>query len=108
MPTVVLLIVFLAAHPFAPGKSMEGTDGPLMSFDDGPHVYWRNDTTAVVFSYNGGRLVQETHTSSDTVWFEGSLDGTEVSFSIPTAAPSRGEFDIGPVPRFLAGNSGAC
>ncbi len=102
IPALVLLLASLAASPCVPLKSMEGTDGPPRNLDDGPHVYWRNDTTAVVFSFTGGRLVQETFTASDTVRFQGSLDGTAVSFAIPTTGPSRGAFDTGPVSRFLA------
>ncbi len=102
IPALYPLLVFLAAHLFVPGKSMEGTDVPLRNLDDGPHVYWRNDTTAVVFSFTGGRLVQETFTASDTVRFQGSLDGTEVSFAIPSAGPSGAVCDTGAVPRFLA------
>lgn len=102
IPELFLLLVSLAAHPFIRGKSMEGTDIPLRNLDDGPHMYWRNDTTAVVFNFAGGRLVQETFTASDTVRFQGSLDGTEVSFAIPTAGPSGVVCDTGAVPRFLA------
>lgn len=102
MPALVFLVASILAAPGVPLKSMEGTDDPLRYLDDGPHVYWRNDTTAVVFSFTGGRLVQETFTASDTVRFQGSLDGTAVSFAIPTTGPSRGAFDTGPVPRFLA------
>jgi hypothetical protein len=102
IPALFPILVSLAAHPFFQGKSMEGTDGPVRDLDDGPHVYWRNDTTAVVFSFTGGRLVQETFTASDTVRFQGSLDGTAVSFAIPTAAPSLESCDTGPVSRFLA------
>lgn len=98
----VLLLASLAVGPCGPLKSMEGTDGPLMNFDDGPHVYWRNDTTAVVFSFTGGRLVQETFTAADTVRFQGSLDGVETLFSIPVTPPSRVGYDIGGVGRFLA------
>ncbi|MFO7627222.1 MAG: metallophosphoesterase [Candidatus Fermentibacteraceae bacterium] len=99
---LVLLLASLTANPCASLKSMEGTDGPPGNLDDGPHVYWRNDTTAVVFSFIGGRLVQETFTASDTVRFQGSLDGTAVSFAIPTIGPSRVACDTGAVPRFLA------
>lgn len=73
---------------------MGGTDGPPLNFDDGPHVYWRNDTTAVVFSFTGGRLVQETFSASDTVRFLGSLGGVETLFTIPVDPPSRAGFDF--------------
>lgn len=97
--TLILLLGSLAASHI---KSVEGNEATLPGLDDGPHVIWRNDTTAVVYSFTDGRLVQETFTSMDTVRFTGMLAGVETRFTIPVSAPSVAGHHFDTVGRFLA------
>ncbi len=101
IPALVLLLASLSASPCVPLKSMEDTDSPLINLDDGPHVYWRNDSTIVVFSFIDGRLEQETRSAADTTMLECSFrEGG--AFIIPTAAPERVSCEFEDVPGILA------
>ncbi len=83
-------------------KEMEAAGGEKYTLDDGPCVFWQNDTTAVVFYYWDGALEQKTFTGSDTISFQGfAWDSTSV-YSIPTAPPAPAACSFEDVSRFLA------
>lgn len=77
-------------------------DDSTHSLNDGPHVFWHDDTTTVVFYYCDGSLQQRTFSARDTIRFQGFCRDTAASYAIPTSVPGRsaGEFDD--VSRFLA------
>lgn len=72
------------------------------SLDDGPHVFWQDDTRAIAFYLCGGGAPAARLQPADTVEFAGLCADSTVRYRIPTRpyAPARATWTK--VPRFLA------
>jgi hypothetical protein len=55
--------------------------------DDGPHVFWQNDTTANVLYLCGDSLLTETHYTQDTLRFDGLCGDSDWTYRIPITSP---------------------
>jgi hypothetical protein len=54
---------------------------------DGPHVYWQNDSTAIVFYFCDGRMESQRLQVADTLRFTGLCGDEANAHSIPARAP---------------------
>ncbi|MBN2608306.1 MAG: metallophosphoesterase, partial [Candidatus Fermentibacteraceae bacterium] len=83
-------------------KEMDSTGGEKYTLEDGPHVFWQDDSTAVVFYYRDGALEQRTFIGGDTIAFQGFAWDSASVYSIPAAPPARQPCLFEGVSRFLA------
>lgn len=86
------LAVIAEANPAAP----ESVDSPLKqsvpflvadSTDDGPHVYWQSDSSAIVFYLCRGEVETRTFQPTDTLRFRGFCGDLATEYVIPVRAP---------------------
>ncbi len=58
------------------------------SLNDGPHVYWRNPTTAIVFYYCDEEVVERRYEVRDTLRFHGLCADSAREYVIPAQPPA--------------------
>ncbi|KPK56459.1 MAG: hypothetical protein AMS21_12730 [Gemmatimonas sp. SG8_38_2] len=56
------------------------------SLDDGPHVYWQSDSTAIVFYLCDGEVAKQAFQVADTLRFGGFCTDTKIQYLIPARA----------------------
>lgn len=73
------------------------------SLNDGPHVYWETDTTAIVFHlcYDDLQLLR-VRADRDTLHFQGRCEDDDVRYAIPRLAPEVGPSSYDDVRRIFA------
>ncbi len=57
------------------------------SLDDGPHIYWQNDSTAIVFYLCDGSVEKRTFLVSDTLRFHGFCSDSLAEYVVAARAP---------------------
>jgi len=57
-------------------------------FNDGPHVYWQSDSSAIVFYLCNGAVVKHGFNCIDTLRFHGFCQDTGVEYTIPPESPT--------------------
>lgn len=73
------------------------------TMNDGPHVYWETDTTAIVFYYcDGATPAERVNTINDTLRFRGRCDDRSIEYVVPRADPAVEEHTFDDVPRIFA------
>ncbi len=73
------------------------------SLNDGPHVYWDTDTTAIVLHLCDDNLQPvRFRADGDTLHFQGLCDEDDVQYAIPRLAPEVGPSSYEDVPRIFA------
>ena len=58
------------------------------STDEGPHIYWRNDSTAYVLYLCDGEVVSEGRRVADSLRFNGLCDDSTTRYSFPPESPA--------------------
>jgi len=71
------------------------------SLDDGPHVYWQDDTTAIVFYLCDGEVAKRAFQVADTLRFEGFCTDRATEYVIPARAPEIEPHVFDDAPRIL-------
>ena len=61
---------------------------PPSYYNDGPHVYWYNDSTAVVIYMCDGERDTTWFAAGDTLRFRGRCDDAAIAYAIPRTPPS--------------------
>lgn len=103
----VIALIFMSAAGTA-GQTNANTYGPddldtnRVSTDDGPHVFWQNDTTAVVFYYCDSAVVSETFVVADTLRFTGFCHDSAKSYTIAVQPRPIMTASVDGISRFLA------
>ncbi len=82
----------------APAVSQAAAD----TLRDGPHVYWQNDSTAIVFYLCDGRMESRRLQVADTLRFNGLCGDEANTYSIPARAPEVGPHVVDGVPKIFA------
>jgi len=72
------------------------------SLNDGPHVYWQNDTTAIVFYLCEDSLETEVHQVADTLRFDGFCTDSLTEYVVPAKPPSVQPFVVDGIPQIFA------
>ncbi len=62
------------------------------SLDDGPHIYWQSDSTAIVFYLCGGEILTRTYAVVDTLRFNGLCGDSLTAYTVPAAPPAIGPY----------------
>lgn len=70
---LVFLVLFLIHHLAYPIQSQSTSDSiaEVISYDDGPHVYWQDDSTAVVIDFVDGEFVSRELPNQSDLTFKG-------------------------------------
>jgi hypothetical protein len=81
--------------------SVAGSD-TTMVLDDGPHLFWESDTSAIVFYWCDSQKIVNTYTCGDTIRFTGECHDAGIEYAVPCS-----EHEIAPhvfesVPKVLA------
>lgn len=66
---------------------MPGPEVVADSLDDGPHIYWQNDSTAIVFYLCDGSVETQTFLASDTLRFRGFCGDSLAEYVVAAQAP---------------------
>ena len=72
------------------------------SLDDGPHVYWQSDTTAIVFYLCGDSLVTRTYVVDATLRFRGFCADSTIDYSVTSQPPAFEPDSFAGVKRIMA------
>lgn len=62
------------------------------SLDDGPHIYWQSDSTAIVLYLCGGEILTRTFEVADTLRFNGLCGDSLTAYTVPAAQPAIGPY----------------
>ncbi len=89
---VMLLLSFVFGNAHAQGYGSDAQDGAPVSTDDGPHVFWQDSSTAIIFYYCDGNIVSEQHEALDSLRFNGLCHDTGFQYLL-TAEPPRVALD---------------
>ena len=79
-----LLIIFSLCIP----SNAEEIDSSVKFINDGPYMFWENDTTLSVYYINDNELVSNLYSGVDTIRFRGSGYDSVSYYKIPTAPPT--------------------
>jgi hypothetical protein len=71
------------------------------SLDDGPHIYWQNDSTAIVFYLCDGSVEKRTFLVSDTLRFHGFCGDSLAEYVVAARAPEIQPHTYDDVPRIF-------
>jgi hypothetical protein len=72
------------------------------SLDDGPHVYWQSDSSAIVFYLCNAEVVKHSFDCIDTLRFRGFCQDTSAEYAIPVGSPAVKPHVFDNVSRILA------
>ena len=89
---VVVILVLLALQTVSAVPVFAGTPTdsvlPVDYYDDGPHVFWKNESTAILIYVCQGELKVDTVFCRDTLRFTGACSDSGVAYDIPVITPS--------------------
>lgn len=100
---MIVLAVFLSvfSHSMAAdAPDIEQFDS--LNYDDGPHVLFPNDSTAIVFYYCQGEITSNTVRATDTLQFTGFCEDTSIAYVIPRVVVQYDRYTLGKVSKVLA------
>ena len=72
------------------------------SLNDGPHVYWQTDSSAIVSYLCNGTVIKHSFGCIDTLRFHGFCGDTGVEYTIPLESPAVKPHIFNNVPRIIA------
>lgn len=70
--------------------------------DDGPHVLWQDDTTAIVFYYCNKEIVHKTFVVHDTLRFNGFCFDSDAEYVVPVIISEPGPYEVEGVSKVMA------
>jgi hypothetical protein len=93
----------VSSEPAVAGASFEmpGLEVVADSLDDGPHIYWQNDSTAIVFYLCDGSVQRRTFFASDTLRFHGFCGDSLAEYVVSARAPEIQPHTYDDVPRIF-------
>ncbi|MGD2152284.1 MAG: metallophosphoesterase [Gemmatimonadales bacterium] len=84
-----------------PSFETPGLEVSADSLDDGPHIYWQNDSTAIVFYLCDGSVEKRTFLVSDTLRFHGFCGDSLAEYVVAARAPEIQPHTYDDVPRIF-------
>jgi len=85
--TILAIILFALPHVCA-AETDNDTIPP--DYTDGPHIFWQNDSTAIVFYDCDNELLQKSYKVTDSLTFAGLCHDSNTTYFISTAPPVPG------------------
>lgn len=86
-PLILAALMVTVILAFVPGVCLgEDADSVAIdttNYDDGPHIYWPTDSTAIVFYLYEGEVRREEYSCRDTLVFEGLCADSAASYVVP-------------------------
>jgi len=83
---ILVAVLITCLSVYADDYSNPEDSVPIIT-DDGPHVYWKNDSTAIVFYWCENQKVEQIFTVNDTLKFSGFCTDTNIVYTIPRDKP---------------------
>jgi hypothetical protein len=77
------------------------TADSTLFLDDGPHLFWQDDTTAVVMYYCDSAMSSRTLHGADTLRFTGFCEDTLTEYVVPVAPREAGPCVFADVSRIM-------
>jgi hypothetical protein len=97
--SILFIFTVLCVIVFGTQLSLGGT---IELIDDGPHVYWSGDTSAIVFYYCNDSVISRRFSVRDTLRFSGFCADTDQSYTVPLDIAGPGPDELDSVARFFA------
>jgi len=104
LKTIILLIILIYFNICqAQNQNNKKTDSTEVeiNYNDGPHIYWKNDTTAIVFYMCDNTIDSQTIYSSDTIYFEGFCNDSVLDYVIPVGKHKAEPYIYSNVPKIF-------
>lgn len=112
-PLLVLSLALIGSFALAVGglsvqtakadtSTVSDTTQAAITLDDGPHVFWQDDTTAIVFYYCDSEMVSRVLPVEDTLRFQGLCGDTWIQYLIPPGTEKPPQDEIDGVSRWMA------
>ena len=92
------LMVRAESDSQTPSDSLES----VITLDEGPHVFWQNDTSAVVFYYCDSQIVSQIFTVEDTLHFQGFCKDSSAQYVVPPGTDELQPAEFEDVSKWLA------
>jgi len=83
----------VSAQPYS-SPPEDSTSAPPISLDDGPHVFWQDDSTAVVMYYCDSAMSSRVHYVADTLRFRGTCGDTAIEYIVAASAPAPAPYEF--------------
>ena len=98
--TIMLSPQTISAQQYADSAASDSL--PAYTTDDGPHVFWQDDTTAVVFYFCDGDMIGESFTVVDSLTFSGLCTDSSREYHLTSRSPDIMPDQYANVSRILA------
>lgn len=106
---VSIIVCSLLLTPFYNSANAQYADSTKIdsttveiNYNDGPHVFWKDDTTAIVFYLCNESIVRDTFYNADAIRFNGLCDDSDMQYVIPVNSYSIMPYKFVNVSRILA------
>jgi len=106
---IYFVTFLLIANCLLPSRIIAGEESTpgdtalnVASFNDGPHLYWPNDSSVIVFYLHDGEIIKKSFTIADTLRFRGFGADTSVGYLIIKESPEKEVCIFRDVSRILA------
>ncbi len=73
-----------------------------VNYNDGPHVFWQDDTTAIVIYYCNETVIKDTIYDTDTIRFNGLCEDSAIEYVIPVNNFAINPYEYTEVSKILA------
>ncbi len=98
---VALTVLAAALGPAALHAQSPAKTAALDSLNDGPHVYWQNDTDALVFYLCHGEFALQRYRTTSTLKFQGMCEDSLTTHALPAKPPTVEPHEFNGVDRIL-------
>ncbi|MCK5128059.1 MAG: metallophosphoesterase [candidate division Zixibacteria bacterium] len=96
---ILMLSLLLISQAFAQESS---SDSSNIDYNEGPHVYWQNDSTINVLYYCSDSLIINSLAYSNSLEFSGLCNDSHVMYKIASNYTQYPSYRLGSVPRIFA------
>lgn len=101
---LVFLVLFLIHHLAYPIQSQSTSDSiaEVISYDDGPHLFWQNDSTAIVLYFLDGEIIRKELAYQPNMSFEGLANDDTITYKLHPQLDNQDQEVLDGVSKILA------
>ena len=101
-PILLLVTIFVWTLVIADQTTAGDSTQVAVSTDDGPHVFWSADTSAIVFYYCDDSVISQPFPVRDTLRFSGFCKDVDFAYVVPAHVAGPGPDEISGVGKIFA------